>query len=218
MYCQHCGSEIPEGNAYCFKCGTPVGGKPVEGFQPYQPSTESLEKPPKKKARTVIVAIVAVILILGIGAVAYMATHESPWAETQEPSTTEVEEQTTEESFSFSSWDDFMDSCKDIPYNDLLRNPKQYEGDYIHLEGTVVQASEETENGYEYIVALKDDSWKYIKFVFDAEDDSRLLENDEVDMYGKFTGLATYTMTIFGTTHDETIPVIDGYYVKWSGE
>ena len=27
MYCQNCGSEIPEGYKFCFNCGAPVSGE-----------------------------------------------------------------------------------------------------------------------------------------------------------------------------------------------
>ncbi len=95
-------------------------------------------------------------------------------------------------------------------YNDLLRNPKQYEGQFIHFDGTIFEV-----DGNKYIVSLDDSLNYFVCLDFEAEDDSRLLENDELEMYGRFTGLVTYTITLFGFTHDQTIPVINGYYVRW---
>lgn len=217
MYCQKCGSEIPEGYRYCFKCGTPIhidervseqnNGTSVHitDQQPISFNQEVSVKPKKKKPWKVLAIVFGVLLVLVIGAVAYMATHEPPWNETTESSETEE--------FNFESWDDFMAACKDIPYYDLIRNPKQYEGQFIHYDGTILEA-----DGNRYIVAIDDDIDTLVCYDFEAEDDSRLLENDELEMYGKFSGLTTYTITLFGTSHDQTIPIINGYYVRWSGK
>ena len=225
MYCQNCGSEISEGYKFCFNCGKPISGEssgpigqessPNFTFPSQQTNYEQPKPPRKKKKALKIVAIVfAVFVILFIGAIAYMATHEPPWTEPSEQSElTELNEQSENESFDFDSWEDFMDSCEDVPYYELLRNPKQYEGQYIHFDGTILEA-----NGTKYIVMINDDIDTLVRFDFEAEDDSRLLEDDELEMYGKFSGLTTYTITFLGTSHDQTVPIIDGYYVKWQGK
>ena len=228
MYCQNCGSEIPEGYKFCFNCGTPISGDSTVFISQSdcqtlcstsQETTNEQPKPPrkKKKAFKIVAIIFAVLIVLFICAIAYMATHEPPWIEpsqqNEQTELTELTEPSENEAFNFDSWEDFMAACKDVSYYELLRNPKQYEGQYIHFDGTILEA-----NGTRYIVILDEDIDTLVRFDFEAEDDSRLLEDDEVEMYGKFSGLTTYTITFLGTSHDQTVPIIDGYYVKWRGK
>ena len=78
MFCNNCGGEIPEGSAFCVKCGAKVNGAPATGQQTYAQQPYSQQpyggqppygQPPKKKSKAWIFIAVGAVLLLAIAAV-----------------------------------------------------------------------------------------------------------------------------------------------------
>lgn len=184
MKCSNCGKEIIEPSQFCPDCGSAISYEVAN----QNPLVE------KRRKRTIVFIVIAAILFVGIiGFILFVPIHDS------QPSNLDVQQ--------------IINMCKEIPYNELLRNPSSHKGDMVHFSGVISTLMHESENGQEYLVTLNDSS-DYIYFTFNASDGSRLLEGDEVEIYGEFTGLNTYT-TLF--VIEETVPSVNGWYVKWQG-
>lgn len=108
----------------------------------------------------------------------------------------------------------YKDKCKSIAYEDLARNPKKYEGEYVKFTGKVVQNMED-----DYLGALRvnvtQDSYGFyddtVYVVYFLDDENRILEDDIVTFYGTSQGLYSYE-SIMGATI--TIPSVYAEYVE----
>ena len=76
MVCNNCGGEIPEGSAFCVKCGAKVDSTPATGQQPYGGAYDQTGgqqpyggQPPKKKSKAWIFIAGGALLLLAIAAV-----------------------------------------------------------------------------------------------------------------------------------------------------
>ena len=98
--------------------------------------------------------------------------------------------------------------CQSVKYRDVMRNPEQYEDKQISFSGTVIQV---LEDGSEITLRISQgnqgdfssDTWlaKY----FRKQGESRILEDDYIEVYGKCLGLTTYE----SVSHTEiTVPTI----------
>lgn len=88
-------------------------------------------------------------------------------------------------------------------YSEYARNPDNHEGEKIRFNGTVVQVVEGIErNVYRVAMNGNSDYMFYITYTPDA-DSQRVLEDDEVTVFGEFTGLYTYDSVLGGSI---TIP------------
>ncbi|MBE5803821.1 MAG: hypothetical protein E7316_04845 [Clostridiales bacterium] len=89
-------------------------------------------------------------------------------------------------------------------YADYERNPGTHKGEKIRFTGTVAQVSEGKNGSVAYRIAKDDDASQmfYVQYVR-PEGVSRLLENDEVEVYAVFSELKTYTST---TKKSVTVP------------
>ena len=105
----------------------------------------------------------------------------------------------------------YMDSCENINYSDIERNPKQYKGKRIKVAGTVIQAQEGWFNSVTLRVKQKDGNIWYITYKRESDDEPRILENDNLTFYGECTGVESYTTIVRSTV---TIPAMDAKYYK----
>lgn len=87
---------------------------------------------------------------------------------------------------------------QDIAYEDLARRPTDYEGQYLHVYGRVLQVLDNGDS-VELRVATSAgeyDGWYddiiYVVYKY-KEGESRILEDDKVDFYGVYTGTISYT-------------------------
>lgn len=90
-----------------------------------------------------------------------------------------------------------------ITYNQLARTPDDYEGKLIKFKGKVVQVIDGTSE-IQIRLAVNND---YDKILFCSYSpdivSARILEDDKITVYGKFTGLISYKSTMGATI---TIP------------
>lgn len=104
----------------------------------------------------------------------------------------------------------YIKKCKTYSYKDIQRKPKNYDGKYTKLVGTVIQVSE---GWFDSVTLRVNDSsgntW-YINYSY-SKGENKILENDKVTIYGKCTGTETYT-TVLGAS--VTIPAIEAEYIN----
>lgn len=105
---------------------------------------------------------------------------------------------------------DYISKCEYKNYQDILRNPGSYKKQYIKVYGNVIQIS----NGWfgSVTIRLKDSSgniW-YVSYSYSDDNEARILEGDNISVYGESTGTTSYT-TILGS--QVTIPSIDAKYI-----
>lgn len=88
-------------------------------------------------------------------------------------------------------------------YGEYARNPEVHMDEQIRFDGKVLQVVEGIETNI-YRIAMNGDSEKTFYVEYSPVDaSSRILENDEVTLFGSFKGLYTYQSTLGG---DITIP------------
>lgn len=113
---------------------------------------------------------------------------------------------------------DYKSSCASYTYEEISRNPNQYKGKRAIFKGEVVQVME-TRIGNKVYMDMRVNVTKgeygfwsdtvYVTFINSTED-SRILEDDIITMYGTLTGLKSYT-SILGITY--TIPGFKAEYI-----
>lgn len=100
--------------------------------------------------------------------------------------------------------DAYISGCQQVNYNDVARNPDNYDGTHIYISGSVIQVSE----GWFDSVTLRVSSGGNVWLVdyWRDEGESRVLEGDYVTVYGECTGVTTYLTTDLSSA---TVPSID---------
>ena len=109
---------------------------------------------------------------------------------------------------------DFKAACDTYDYKDIMRDADSYVGKKIKISGRVNQVVTESDDGSttsEYKVATGEDGYDDdIILYFKRGDTPKLLEDDEVTIYGEISGTESYT-SILG--EKITVPAITGAYV-----
>lgn len=97
--------------------------------------------------------------------------------------------------------DNYVAQCQNVDYNDVARNPDNYDGAKIKITGKVVQVAE----GFFDSVTLRIDCGGNMWYVTYSreEGESRILEGDRITGYGECDGVTSYT-TVLGS--QVTIP------------
>lgn len=116
--------------------------------------------------------------------------------------------------------EDFMASCKEYAYKDIARNPKDYEGKPAKFRGEVIQVQESGDSvvlrvnvTYESFEYIDDGIWSdtvYVEYTRKNDSESRILEDDIINMYGTIKGTKTYE-TVMGS--EMTIPYLEAQYI-----
>ena len=109
---------------------------------------------------------------------------------------------------------DFISSCTFYNYTDISRNPNNYKGRNAKFTGKVIQVQDVV---FDNIIMLVDvnqkeyglwDDTVYVTYKY-RENESRILKDDIITMYGKIKGLKSYT-TVLGAK--VTIPELELKY------
>lgn len=108
------------------------------------------------------------------------------------------------------SEEDYKNLCQQLNYEDILRNPDTYDGEYCVVSGTVDQIIEGWFDTYTiYVMDASGNKWECIYLYKDGE--SHLLEGDSVTVYGKCNGTTTAN-TLMG--EQVTLPYVDAEYIN----
>ena len=92
-----------------------------------------------------------------------------------------------------SVYDTYKSSLNEFDYASAERNPDEYKDKYYKISGRIVQIIDESDYSADYLLST-DQGYIYLTNPDDKEArGARLLENDNVTVYGDFTGLTTYS-------------------------
>lgn len=93
-----------------------------------------------------------------------------------------------------------------IPYDSLARSPKEYKGKDIKISGTVFQVI----NDERLLIAVDGnyDSLAYVELKKSALSDDRILEDDNVTLYGVSKGIYSYQTTNGDEKHIPSMTVL----------
>ena len=109
------------------------------------------------------------------------------------------------------SEEEYKEMCNTYAYKDLARNPENFKGIKIVLSGEVIQVMESGKK-LELRVNMDGDydQTVYVKYTL-KNGEGRILEGDQINIYGTFEGLKTYT-SVLGA--EITLPRIDAKYIE----
>lgn len=112
----------------------------------------------------------------------------------------------------------FKNSAVQINYLDLARNPDNYISTRVYFTGKVVQTIESGNNVILRVNVTEGDYgiWQDTLLVnySRSEGESRILENDIINLWGKVKGLKTYKALL---KNQITVPEVDAKYISIEG-
>lgn len=105
--------------------------------------------------------------------------------------------------------------CESYNYKSIARDPEKYKGKYAKFTGEVSQV---LESGTRVVLRVnvtrgEYDIWTdtmYVEYLKNSADESRILEDDIVTIYGQLDGIETYTAVL---GNEISIPRIDAMYI-----
>lgn len=107
----------------------------------------------------------------------------------------------------------FKEDCGKYAYNQIARNPDDYKGKLAVFKGEVIQVLEDG-NMVHMRIDITRTSWGYTDTIYvvyqKGPDESRILEDDIVTIWGKLDGLYTYE-SIMGA--EITLPLFKALYL-----
>jgi hypothetical protein len=104
----------------------------------------------------------------------------------------------------------------EISWQDLMRYNEKYVGKIVHLEGIAIQVTEEKnsvncQNDVSILFSIDEFGQELVIAKFKNYNSIRILENDNIAIWGKVQGLDKYT-TVLGT--ENTVSLLEGQYVE----
>lgn len=126
-----------------------------------------------------------------------------------------IETEKTQKEQSTISEDEYKASCVKLNYADIARNPNNYIGENAVFQGQVVQVQEYGKNVVLRVNVTKGeygiwDDTIYIDYKRKSENESRILEDDIITVYGKMNGIKDYE-TVWG--NQVSIPYLLAEYI-----
>lgn len=186
-----------------------------------------------KKTLSIIALVICGVWILAVGGSSNkedepnspnnVVTEGQKPESTTKPTTEPKEETTPEPEKIMESKEDFINSCQEYSYKDLARNPDDYIGSRIVLEVKIEQIVQGgfLDNNEYYRVYTNDeyDWWMGDEYFMNdkrVDDDTRLLEDDIIRIYGEYAGTQEVKRALTGTK--EYVPSINAYYIELIAE
>lgn len=115
------------------------------------------------------------------------------------------------------SEEEFKANCEMVPYDDVARKPGDYTGTQVVFSGKVIQVVQEGDNKTILrvnVTQTKYGAWDdtlYVEYKRKADNESRILEDDIITLYGKMNGIKSYT-SVLG--NEVSIPYILVEYIE----
>lgn len=114
------------------------------------------------------------------------------------------------------SEEEYKASCNSIPYGDIARNPNSYVGQKAVFSGEVIQVQE---NGKKVVLRVNVtkgdyeiwDDTVYVDYQRKDDNESRVLEDDIITMYGEIKGIKEYTAVL---GNQISIPHLEVEYIE----
>lgn len=187
--CRTCGNEISKQARKCPSCGARHIQKISDG------------------------GIIAILVTLLLVTIIQERIMDIPNNETKVHNTSsfgssvssEIQDETDDEN-EVVSRENYIAECVTVSYDDVARNPDNYDGERVMFSGTVIQVSEDTldlfsTNSVDFRVETTDGIW-YVSYNR-PEGESRILEGDYITCYGECDGVTTYISVLGGNV---TVP------------
>ena len=107
----------------------------------------------------------------------------------------------------------YKSKCKSYTYNEIARDPDDYEGKKAKFSGEVLQVLESSDSAQVDMRVAVDGDYDQVLYVvyYMPEGSSRILEDDHITVYGALGGVYTYTSTMNAQI---TIPILYAMYVE----
>lgn len=196
--CKNCKNEINSDAKYCPICKKKQGGFP-------------------KWAIVLIVVFAILVLAMAFGD----DTDDSSSNENNAINTTEkVDNSTKETEIPELSEDEYKNSCELISYDELARNPNMYKSKKVYFRGKVVQVTNNSSIFSDNSLTLRVDVtegeygiWDdtiYVDYKYKDENESKILEDDIITLYGEFVGEISYKSVLGAKI---TLPHINAKYI-----
>ena len=187
--CRTCGNEISKQARKCPSCGARHIQKISDG------------------------GIIAILVTLLLVTIIQERIMDMPNNETEVHNTSsfgssvssEIQDETDDEN-EVVSRENYIAECVTVSYDDVARNPDNYDGEMVMFSGTVIQVSEDaldlfSTNSVDFRVETSDGIW-YVSYNR-PEVESRILEGDYITCYGECDGVTTYISVLGGNV---TVP------------
>jgi vacuolar-type H+-ATPase subunit I/STV1 len=107
--------------------------------------------------------------------------------------------------------EEYKGLCEKFEYKDIARNPKEYENKNVIVTGKVIQVSEGWFNTVRLRVATKGYTDDVYLITYKQVESNRILEEDRVTIWGKCTGVTTYTSVLGDNI---TVPSVEMKYYE----
>jgi DNA-directed RNA polymerase subunit RPC12/RpoP len=206
-FCSNCGTQVEDTAQFCSKCGSKISLEPNPQQQspvPVVPDSKTSTTTDKWKSAGKWIAICCggAIICVVIAAFVYGMAGGSTSGASGVSSTPTL------------SIADIKSQAQIIPYTSLMRNPDTYKGSIVYFRGKILQVQQKSNNNYILRIATKEDSYLgyYDNVIYvDYYSSNRVLEDDVVDIWGKFVGLKTY-QAVLG--NDITIPEVNALHYE----
>lgn len=229
MFCNKCGKEIPNDSRVCKFCGSMVNQQQTinYNFNSNTNTTNTNTNIKKKIYQQWWFWLIIVFLIIGLIGTAInqeeanavnqeKANSSNVQTNNKENTQKNTNTQQTNEKSEVSKAD-YQKQCKKYDYNELARNPNKYKGQKIKFTGEVIQVQEGWFNSVTLRVNVtkgeygfwEDTIW--VDYTYSDENESKILKDDIIDIYGEFKRQKTYT-TVLGSSM--SIPQIDAKYIS----
>lgn len=113
------------------------------------------------------------------------------------------------------SEEEYKSQCVTVSYTDIARNPNDFVGQKAVFTGQVIQVQENGKNTVLRVSVTQGDYgiWEdtiYVDYSRKSDEESRILEDDIVTLYGELNGLMHYT-AVFG--NQISIPHVLAQYI-----
>lgn len=218
MFCWNCGKEY-EGN-FCPNCGAPMHN-PNQNQTMNYPVTSNIQQvsnnwkngtslPQQKKGRPASHFILIAIGIFFVLGTLYSIIDRPEEKNNSRYSKSETITETKQE---------YIASCKEYDYKELLRNPNNYMDKRVYFTGTVLDISE-SRNEVTFRIDLYPnkigtDGFIYVTYFRKDKNESHVLNDDIVTIYGEFKGTEqAYNLLL----NEITMPKVTAKYIELQTE
>ena len=196
--CPRCGTENTEDATLCKSCKRFL--KPIKNPPTFKPSQNTsgagiFEKWNQQGTAIKVGSIIGVGclgLILIVGILGFITPDAAP--------------------LTGSALNAYIASCKEIPFGELDKDPDKYQGQHVKYTGEIVQIMESNGETVMRVAVTKDSyGYNYADIIYVVyQNDTSLVENNIVTVYGDVYGSYTYTSQIGA---DITLPRINARYI-----
>lgn len=230
MYCVKCGSLISEGEQFCKECGQPMTAESQIALPMNTQNGSAKKKMPV--GMIVLACVLAAVIVIGSAAsitfgivrggesgqvkvekTAVVQEEIAPIETTGEAEIEKVEE--TVSKGMPQSEKEFKASCQYYTYEQLARNPKDYIGKPVVLVGQVIQVMENDDEVQMRVNMTEEDLyWQdtvYVTYIRKSANESRILEDDVITLWGVSDDTITYDTVLNSTV---TVPYIEAAYIE----